>query len=380
MCGIIGYVGRARGEAAAPAGPRAARVPRLRLRRHRAARGRRTRLRPRGRQPPEPEGRGRPERLASHAPASATRAGRRTAASPSENAHPLTGCDDAQARDRAQRDRRELPRAARGAARRRAHVHVRDRRRGRRAPARARLRRRPRRRRCARVYPQLEGHFTIVVDPPRPPEPCSSACATRRRSSSASATARTSSPRTSRRSSPRRAACSSPTTARSSRSRPTASRFFDATAREVEHRRRGDRLGRRRRREGAATRRSCSRRSTSSPKAVRRDDRRPRPRTASSCSRALGLTEDELRNLRRIVIVACGTAYHAGVVGRYIIEEWARVPVEPDIASEWIYRNPVLDQGHARDRHLAVGRDARHDQRDEARARDAARARSRSRT
>ncbi len=59
----------------------------------------------------------------------------------------------------------------------------------------------------------------------------------------------------------------------------------------------------------------------------------------------LGMTEDELRRLRRIVIVACGTAYHAGVVGRYAIEEWARVPVEPDVASEWIYRNPVLDPG-----------------------------------
>jgi glucosamine--fructose-6-phosphate aminotransferase (isomerizing) len=57
---------------------------------------------------------------------------------------------------------------------------------------------------------------------------------------------------------------------------------------------------------------------------------------------SLGLTELELRNLRRIVIVACGTSYHAGVVGRYIMEEWARLPVEPDIASEWIYRNPVL--------------------------------------
>jgi len=57
---------------------------------------------------------------------------------------------------------------------------------------------------------------------------------------------------------------------------------------------------------------------------------------------ALGMTEEEVRNLRRIVIVACGTAYHAAVVGRYIIEEWARVPVEFDIASEWIYRNPVL--------------------------------------
>jgi glucosamine--fructose-6-phosphate aminotransferase (isomerizing) len=59
---------------------------------------------------------------------------------------------------------------------------------------------------------------------------------------------------------------------------------------------------------------------------------------------AIGLTELEVRNLRRVVIVAAGTSYHAGVVGRYIVEEWARVPVEPDIASEWIYRNPVLSK------------------------------------
>jgi glutamine---fructose-6-phosphate transaminase (isomerizing) len=59
---------------------------------------------------------------------------------------------------------------------------------------------------------------------------------------------------------------------------------------------------------------------------------------------SLGMTEIELRNLRRIVIVAAGTSYHAGVVGRYMIEEWARLPVEPDIASEWIYRNPVLSK------------------------------------
>src|SRR5947208_12910406 len=58
----------------------------------------------------------------------------------------------------------------------------------------------------------------------------------------------------------------------------------------------------------------------------------------------IGLTELEIRNLRRIVIVACGTAYHSAVVGRYILEEWARIPVEPDIASEWRYRNPVLSK------------------------------------
>jgi glucosamine--fructose-6-phosphate aminotransferase (isomerizing) len=49
-----------------------------------------------------------------------------------------------------------------------------------------------------------------------------------------------------------------------------------------------------------------------------------------------------LASMRRIVIVACGTAYHAGLVGRYAIEEWARVPVDVEIASEYRYRNPVL--------------------------------------
>jgi glucosamine--fructose-6-phosphate aminotransferase (isomerizing) len=58
----------------------------------------------------------------------------------------------------------------------------------------------------------------------------------------------------------------------------------------------------------------------------------------------IGLTELEIQNLRRMVILATGTAYHAGVVGRYVIEEWARLPCEPDIASEWRYRNPVLSK------------------------------------
>jgi glucosamine--fructose-6-phosphate aminotransferase (isomerizing) len=57
------------------------------------------------------------------------------------------------------------------------------------------------------------------------------------------------------------------------------------------------------------------------------------------------IDDDFLRTLRRIVIVACGTAYHAGLGGRYAIEEWARVPVEVEIASEYRYRNPVLGPG-----------------------------------
>ena len=46
--------------------------------------------------------------------------------------------------------------------------------------------------------------------------------------------------------------------------------------------------------------------------------------------------------MRRIVIVACGTSYHAGLVGRYAIEQWARVPVEMDIASEYRAAIPVV--------------------------------------
>jgi glucosamine--fructose-6-phosphate aminotransferase (isomerizing) len=58
----------------------------------------------------------------------------------------------------------------------------------------------------------------------------------------------------------------------------------------------------------------------------------------------LDMTGQDVKDLRRIVLLACGTAYHACVVGRYVIEEWARVPVEFDIASEWIYRNPVINE------------------------------------
>jgi glutamine---fructose-6-phosphate transaminase (isomerizing) len=59
----------------------------------------------------------------------------------------------------------------------------------------------------------------------------------------------------------------------------------------------------------------------------------------------VALDDDFLRGLRRVVIVACGTSYHAGLIGRYAIEEWARVPVEMDIASEYRYRNPVVGPG-----------------------------------
>ncbi|MFN0153319.1 MAG: glutamine--fructose-6-phosphate transaminase (isomerizing) [Gaiella sp.] len=61
------------------------------------------------------------------------------------------------------------------------------------------------------------------------------------------------------------------------------------------------------------------------------------------CLEGLGMSDEELKHLSRIVILSAGTSYHAAVAARYAIEEWGRVPVEHDIASEWVYRNPVLD-------------------------------------
>ena len=56
----------------------------------------------------------------------------------------------------------------------------------------------------------------------------------------------------------------------------------------------------------------------------------------------LAYTPEQAAGLRRIIVVACGTSYHAGLVGRYAIETWARVPVEMDVASEFRYRDPVI--------------------------------------
>lgn len=55
------------------------------------------------------------------------------------------------------------------------------------------------------------------------------------------------------------------------------------------------------------------------------------------------MTSEELKNISRIFIVACGSAYHAGMVGKHLIENFARIPVEVDIASEFRYKNPIID-------------------------------------
>jgi glutamine---fructose-6-phosphate transaminase (isomerizing) len=57
----------------------------------------------------------------------------------------------------------------------------------------------------------------------------------------------------------------------------------------------------------------------------------------------ISITKQQLQNVDRIYIVACGTAYHAGVVGKYVIESLARIPVEIDIASEFRYRDPIIN-------------------------------------
>ena len=59
----------------------------------------------------------------------------------------------------------------------------------------------------------------------------------------------------------------------------------------------------------------------------------------------LGLDEEEIAAIRKIHIVACGSAYHAGVTGKYVVEGLARIPVEVDLASEFRYRNPILEEG-----------------------------------
>jgi len=59
----------------------------------------------------------------------------------------------------------------------------------------------------------------------------------------------------------------------------------------------------------------------------------------------LNLSEDELRDIKRIVITACGTSYYAGLIGEYLLEEHARIPVEVEYASEFRYRNPILEEG-----------------------------------
>jgi len=77
------------------------------------------------------------------------------------------------------------------------------------------------------------------------------------------------------------------------------------------------------------------------PKVVR-DTVNPRIKDGNIVLDNIRITAEDLKNIRKIFIVACGTAYHAGVVGKYIIEKLARIPVEVDVASEFRYRDPLI--------------------------------------
>lgn len=80
------------------------------------------------------------------------------------------------------------------------------------------------------------------------------------------------------------------------------------------------------------------------PKTVR-DTLSPRVKDGAIVIEELGMTDDEIRSIRKIHIVACGSAYHTGVTAKYVFEGMARIPVEVDLASEFRYRNPILEEG-----------------------------------
>lgn len=71
----------------------------------------------------------------------------------------------------------------------------------------------------------------------------------------------------------------------------------------------------------------------------------PRIKDGLPCLEECGITLDKIKNFKNVTIVACGTAMHAGMVGKYVIEDLARVPVTVDIASEYRYRNPIVNEG-----------------------------------
>lgn len=80
------------------------------------------------------------------------------------------------------------------------------------------------------------------------------------------------------------------------------------------------------------------------PKTVS-DTLNPRIKDGKIVIEELGMSDDEIRALRKIHIVACGSAYHAGITGKYVFEGLARIPVEVDLASEFRYRDPIVEEG-----------------------------------
>ena len=379
MCGIIGYVGRGACKPLLLQG-----LERLEYRGYDSAgiallRGRRARLRPRGRQPPGPEGGRRHERLARHDRPRPHALGDPRRASPSENAHPLTGCDDGQLAivlNGIVENYRELKESLQ---RRGPHVQLRDRRRGRRPPDRAR---------------------TTTATSSRPSaRPTRSSRATSRSSRSTTTTRACSSAR----------GCQMPARRRRRRGRDVPR--LDRSPRSSRETRRVQLIedgeivddharGRRallRRRDGEVERETIEvdwdeesaekggyetfmlKEIYEQPEAVR-ETIGDRVRHGAARAREPRADRDEIRNLRRIVD---RRLRHRVPRGRRRPLRDRGVGADPGRAGhrERVdLPQPGALEGHARDRHLAVGRDARHDRRDASSPASSARARSRSRT
>lgn len=79
------------------------------------------------------------------------------------------------------------------------------------------------------------------------------------------------------------------------------------------------------------------------PKTVS-DTLNPRIKDGQIVIDELGMSDEEIRALRKIHIAACGSAYHAGITGKYVFEGLARIPVEVDLASEFRYRDPIIEE------------------------------------
>ena len=280
-------------------------------------------------------------------PASGTPAGPPTARPTDVNAHPHLGRDGRVAR-RPQRHHRELRRAARRARGRRASscvsetdtevaAHLLE--------PRARRRRRPDRGDAAGRAAGSRARS------PWSPSHADGPDARRRRPPqlarwwSASARARTSSAPTSPRSSSTPARRSSSARTRSSRSPATASTVTDFDGAPAE----GTALPRRLGRSSAAEKGGYDwfmRKEIARAAAGRR---RHAARPASTRDGRLLLDEmrisdEELRDVDKIIIVACGTAVYAGMVAKYAIEHWTRIPCEVELAREFRYRDPILDR------------------------------------
>ena len=230
--------------------------------------------------------------------------------------------------------------AARGARGRRHDIGFRHRHRSRVAHARQRRSTGDLAEAMRAVCQQLDGAFTLVAVHADQPDVVVGPAVTPPWLLD-SATARTSLAAMSLLSSPTRAEPSSLGKTRSSSCGPTGSRSRRLTG----NRRQSastTSTGTRPRQRRAGTTTSCSKRSTSS--------RRQSPTLC--CGRIddqgllqldeMRLSDEDLRDIDKIVIIGCGTAYHSGLIAKYSIEHWTRIPVEVEVASEFRYRDPIL--------------------------------------